>query len=115
MNFGHLIIGIIFVLGIFSVISIFDQLNPTGDFTYGQAGRGRYYAAGGWVQFEIKEACEYVGAKSFDPSQSFYNKMGGIMAICFYSNPDDKNDRVAVPLIQWVTPTPVPGQFNPIP
>jgi hypothetical protein len=113
MNFSYLVIGIVFILGIFSVITIFDQVNSTGSYVYGSAGMGRYYAAGGWVQFKPKEACEYAGANSFEPPQITFNAANTASAVCYFFNPYDSNDRVAVPLVQWVTPTPIPGQYSP--
>jgi len=115
MNFGYFIMGVVFILGIFATVSLFDQLDTTGAYYYGQAGMGRYYAAGGWAQFTPKEACEYAGGNSFDPPEVFLSDMNAYMVACYRANPYSEGDRFAAPLIRWISPKPLPDTFRPIP
>ena len=112
MNHGHFILGVVLVLGLFATISLFDQVNTTGAYYYGNAGMGRWYTSGGWVQLEPAEACDVVGAKSFDPPRVVFNDYKQAMVLCYRYTP---GDAFVVPLVQWANPVPNPLQYNPLP
>ena len=112
MKYAYIIVGIVFVFGMFSIIGI-SQMSSTGDFTYG-GNMGRYHAGGGWIQFAPKEACEAFGAKSFDPPRVFHNEYNTVMAECYHYNPLNENDRINIPLVQWMTVPDRPGQYSPV-
>lgn len=112
-NYSSVILGVVFVFGIFAVISLFNS-PVTGNFSYGNAGMGRYYSAGGWVQFSPKEACEYVGASSYDPPEVYRNDMGQYMVVCYDYDSKSSTRKFGIPLVQWMTPEPLPDRFNPL-
>ncbi|RLE46615.1 hypothetical protein DRJ25_03925 [Candidatus Woesearchaeota archaeon] len=113
MKHGFVVLGVIFVFGIFALVSIFSGVS-TGDFTYG-GNMGKYYAGGSWVQFQPVEACEFMGAHSFDPPVVFHSSFGNSMMVkCFRSNPNDERDSFAVPLVQWINAGPVQERYNPL-
>ena len=108
MNYGYVILGVVFVFAIFASISVVDQI--TGDFSYGGVGRGSYAVGNGLVQFQPKEACEYHNLKSLDPPEVYLNNMGQWMTICYKYSIGNENDRTVVPLIQWLEVEPFPNQ-----
>ncbi len=107
MNYGYVVLGVVFVFAIFASISVVDQI--TGEFSSGSIGGGNYYIGDTLVQFQPKEACEYNNLKSFNPPQIYLDNMNWV-TVCYKYTPGNENDRTIVPLLQWIKAEPLPNQ-----